>query len=101
MQRREIVLGEESAGDTGLIGEEEHKISGVVQPADRLRRIRHPANAVACAHVAVVVIDDAVAVEKGGGSWRSAVGSSAVHFREASCIMVCSIWSQIAWAKVR
>src|SRR3984957_5806332 len=70
MQHGELVLGKETARDTGLIGEEEHKISGLVQPADRLRRVRHPANPLTCAHIAVVVIDDAVAVEKGGGSCR-------------------------------
>ena len=60
-------FGEEAARHPGLVGEEKHEISGVVQPADRLRRIRHPADAVAGAHIAVIMVDDAVAVEKGGG----------------------------------
>ena len=66
MQRVEFGLGEEAARDAGLVGEEEHEIAGVVQPPDRLRRIRHPADALLRAHIAVVVIDDAVAVEEGG-----------------------------------
>ena len=64
VQRVEFVLGEEAARHAGLVGEEEHEIAGLVEPADRFRRVRHPADAVARAHVAVVVIDDAVAVEE-------------------------------------
>src|ERR1700727_2685879 len=68
MQGVEFALGEEAACDAGLVGEEEHEIAGVVQPPDRFCRVRHPADAVAGAHIAVVVIDDAVAVEEGGGA---------------------------------
>src|SRR5882762_1844609 len=72
VQRAQFVLGEESARHAGLIGEEEHKISGIVEAADCLRRIRHPANPVMSAHIAVIVVDDAVAVEEGGGLWCGA-----------------------------
>ena len=72
VQRVELVLGEEAARHAGLVGEEEHEIAGVVQPADRLRRIRHPADALLRAHVAVVMVDDAVAVEERGGTWSCA-----------------------------
>ena len=81
VQHVELVLGEEAARHAGLVGEEEHEIAGIVEPADRLRRIRHPANPVPRAHIAVVVIDDAVAVEEGGGPWRGAGGIDAAHFR--------------------
>ena len=72
MQRVEFVLGEKAARHAGLVGEEEDEISGVVEPADRLRRVRHPADPLLRAHIAVVVIDDAVAVEEGGGPERGA-----------------------------
>ena len=72
MQHTQLVFGEEAARDAGLVGEQEDKISGVVEAADRFRRIRHPADAVLRAHKTVVVIDDAVAVEEGGGLWRAA-----------------------------
>jgi len=67
VQRAQLVLGNEAARHAGLIGEEEHEVSGRVEPADRLRRVRHPANPVLGAHVAVVVVDDPIAVEEGGG----------------------------------
>ena len=70
MQRVEFGLGEKAARHAGLVGEEEDKISRVVEPADRLRRIRHPADPRLRAHLAVVVIDDAVPVEEGGGPRR-------------------------------
>ena len=44
VQRVEFIFGEETARHAGLIGEEEHQISGRVQPADRLGRVRHPAD---------------------------------------------------------
>src|SRR5579862_9456544 len=87
MQRVERIFREKATRDAGLIGEEEHEIAGVVEPADRFRRIRHPADAVACAHIAVVIIDDAVAVEE--RRWpRSA------HVP----LSVCSITPQMPWA---
>src|SRR4051812_18462061 len=67
VQHVEFLLGEVAARDAGLVGEEEHVIAGLVEPADRLRRVRHPADPFAGAHIAVVVVDDPVAVEKGGG----------------------------------
>ena len=70
VQRVEFILGEVTARHAGLIGEEEHEISGLVEPADRLRRVRHPADPLPRAHIAVVVIDDAVAVEESGGPRR-------------------------------
>ena len=72
MQRVEIVLGKEAARHAGLIGEEEHEIPGIVEPADRFRGIRHPANPLMRAHVAVVMIDDAIAIEERGGPRRDA-----------------------------
>jgi len=50
----------------GLVGEQ-NTISGIVEAADCLRRIRHPANPVMRAHIASSWVDDAVAVEEGGG----------------------------------
>ena len=70
VQLADIALGKEAARHAGLVGEEEDKISGVVEPADRLRGIRHPADPLLRAHVAVVVIDHAIAVEEGGGPER-------------------------------
>ena len=101
VQRVEFVLGEEAARHTGLIAEKEHEIAGIVQPPDRLRRIWHPANPLLRAHIAVIVIDDAVAIEKCGGPGRAAGGLDAAHFREASRSRVCSISSQIPCATVR
>ena len=96
VQNAQIVLGEESARDARLIGEKEHKISGFVESADRLRRVRHPANSLPCPHIAVVVIDDAVAVEESSGPERGARGIGAAHSGAPSRIMVCSISSQMA-----
>ena len=93
MQRVELVLGEKTARDAGLVGEEEHEIAGVVQPPDRLRRIRHPADALPRAHIAVVMVDDAVAVEERGRPQRA----GAAHFCGASPIIACSISSQMPW----
>src|SRR5207248_1657826 len=84
VQRIEFRFREEAAGDAGLIGEEEHEIPSVIQSADRLCRVRHPADALARAHIAVIVVDDAVAVEKGGGLSKQAVGSDADHVFAAS-----------------
>src|SRR5690349_7380236 len=70
VQPVQFSLGEEAARDAGLVGEEEHEIAGVIEPPDRLGRIGHPADALLAAYVAVVVIDDAVAVEEGGRSQR-------------------------------
>jgi len=96
----EIVLGEKAARHAGLIGEKEHKIAGVVEPADRLCRVRHPADALARAHVAVVVVDHAVAIEERGGL-RCGARLGPAHFRGASRIMACSIASQMPWASAR
>ena len=95
VQHIELGLGEEAARDAGLVGEEEHEIAGLVQAADRACRVRHPANAFACAHIAVVMVDDAVAIEEGGGLLDGAGRTCAAHFREASRIKVCSISSQM------
>ncbi len=68
---RDIVLGEQAARDAGLVRDDEDEIAGLVEPADRGGRARHPAKALARADIAVVVVDHAVAVEKGrrlGGS---------------------------------
>src|SRR5258708_33339891 len=53
--------------DAGLVGEEEHQIAGIVEPPDCLGGVRHPADLVRRADMADVMIDDAVAVEEGGG----------------------------------
>ncbi len=84
VQRAQIVLRKESARHAGLIGEEEHKISGIVQAADRLRRIRHPANPVLRSHKAVVMVDDAVAIEERGGLWRGTGRIDTAHFLKPS-----------------
>src|SRR5262249_46647531 len=96
MQRIELGCGEEAARHAGLVGEEEHEIAGVIQPADRLCRVRHPAKAILAADIAVVMIDDAVAVEEGGGLWIDGV-----HLRGGSRISACSISSQMPWATAR
>src|ERR1700738_132773 len=100
VQRVEIGFGKKAARHAGLIGEEEYEISGVVGAGERLCRIRHPADPVRCAHVAVIMVDDAVAVEKGRGSERDAGAIVAAHFRAPSRIRV-SISSQMPWAAAR
>src|SRR4051812_22318994 len=72
VQRAQIVFGEKAAGDAGLIGEEKDEIAGFIEATNRLRRARHPTDSVARAHVTVVVVDDAVAIEEGGGSLHGA-----------------------------
>src|SRR5258708_8911008 len=67
VQLVEFVLGEEAPRHAGLIGEEEHEITGIVQPPDRLRRIRHPADPLLGPHIAVAAIVYAVASEKSCG----------------------------------
>ena len=96
MQRVELGFGEKAARDAGLVGEEENEIAGVVEPSDRLRRIRHPADAFPRAHVAVVMVDDAVAVEK-----RRRPLDRAAHVRGAPPIIACSISSQMPCATAR
>ncbi len=66
MQHAQFLFAEKSVGDAGLIGEQKHEISGVVEAPDRFRRIRHPADAVLRAQITVVVVDDAIAVEERG-----------------------------------
>ena len=58
------IFGEIAAGHAGLIREQEDVIARVVEATDRGRGIRHPANAILRAYIAVVVIDDAVAVQE-------------------------------------
>ncbi len=101
VQAVEIVLGKETARHAGLIGEEKHEIAGFVKSLDGLRRVRHPADPIARTHVAVVVIDDAVAVEESGGPGHRAGGTSPAHFPRASCISACSIASQMPCATAR
>src|SRR5246127_2392975 len=96
MQRVDLNFGEEATRHAGLVREEEDEIAGVIQPADRLCRVRHPANAVLAADIAVVVIDDAVAVEESGRPWIDGV-----HLRGGSRISACSISSQMPWATAR
>src|ERR1700755_438563 len=93
VQHVEFGLGEEAARHAGLVGEEEHEIAGVVEPAYRSCRVRHPADALARAHVAVIVIDDAVAVEES----RGPLDGRAAHF----CIKACSTSSQMPCATAR
>src|ERR1019366_2986964 len=50
VQAGEIVLGKETARHAGLIGEEKYEISGLVEPADCLSRVRHPADPIAGTH---------------------------------------------------
>src|ERR1700758_2847844 len=96
MQRVDLNFGEEATRHAGLVREEEDEIAGVIQPADRLCRVRHPANAILAADIAVVVIDDAVAVEEGGRPWIDGF-----HLRGGSRISACSISSQMPWATAR
>src|SRR4051812_4227191 len=63
-QRIEFVFGEIASCDAGLVRKQEDEITGIIEPADGLGRVRHPADAIGCAHIAVVVIDDAVAIQK-------------------------------------
>src|SRR4051812_36840675 len=96
VQRIELGLGEKAARDARLIGEEEYKIAGLVEAADRFRRIRHPANPVLRPHVAVVMVDHAVAVEK-----RRRTPRGAAHCHGAPRSIACSISSQMPWATAR
>src|SRR3954447_17837904 len=79
MQYAQVVFGEEAAGHAGLIREEEHEVSGVVQPSDCLRGVRHPANSLTSSHIAVVVVDNAVAVQESGGPGYRAGIIGAAH----------------------
>src|ERR1700722_2372961 len=99
MQRDEIVLGKETARDAGLIGEDEHEISCGVQPVDRPGGIRHPAYPLTRAHIAVVVIDDAVAIEKG----RGLSGDRGAHLAAASLRMrrAMSVTSEAAMSRMQ
>src|SRR5260370_36900342 len=87
----EVVCGKVTARDPGLISEEEHEIAGVIQPADCLRCTRDPANPLSRAHIPVVMVDDAIAVEKGGGSWNGTGwiddGHQVVASRSPRCVI--------------
>jgi hypothetical protein len=67
MQRIDLVFGEVTARHAGLVGEEEHEIANLVEALDCPCCIGHPANPLACSDIAVVPVDDTVAVEKGRG----------------------------------
>jgi hypothetical protein len=68
VQDAKIVFAKISARDARLIGEDENEIAGVVQAPDGFCGVRHPANPVTGAHIAIVVVDDAITVEKRRGS---------------------------------
>src|SRR5260370_3126091 len=91
VQLIEVVFGKVTARDPGLISEEEHEIAGVIQPADCLRCTRDPANPLSRAHIPVVMVDDAIAVEKGGGSWNGTGwiddGPHVVASRSTRCVL--------------
>ena len=78
-QRIEFAFGKMTMRHAGLVGEEEHQIAGIVEPANGFGGVRHPADLVVAADMAVVVIDDAVAVEEGGGLVRRADRRDGIH----------------------
>ncbi len=65
VNRANVVLGVEAARDTGLIGNHEHEQAGVVQRLDRRLGAFDPAEASDRANIPVVMVQHAVAVEKG------------------------------------
>ena len=95
VQITNIILAEEAARDTGLIGEDENEIAGLVQPPDRPGDAGHPANAIACTDIAVVMIDDAVAIQECRGP-ASRSFNGAVHFSSTLSASARSTLSQIA-----
>src|SRR5437868_14454119 len=101
MQHIELGLGEEAARDAGLVGEEEDKIAGVVEAADRFRRIRHPANTLFRSHIAVVAVDDTVAVEEGGGSLRLHHGTPLPDAAELSTSSTMATTSAAAMSRMQ
>src|SRR5581483_9098075 len=96
----ELVFGEETARHAGLVGEEEDEIAGVVQTADRFRRVRHPADGFARAHIAVVMVDDAVPIEKSGGTHFAPRVAGPAHVPPFA-VNARSIASQMPCASVR
>src|SRR6266702_5299133 len=73
VQRVHISFGVEAAGDAGLVGEDKHQIAGLIETADGLGDVGHPTDAVSRADIAIVIVDDAVAIEECGGHHAAAV----------------------------
>ena len=70
VQAVQLLLGEKPARDAGLIGEDKHEKACHIEPSDGLCRIGHPADPVPRADIAIVVIDDPVAIEEGRRAQR-------------------------------
>src|SRR4051795_6584715 len=68
-----VGVSEEAARDAGLVGEDEYPIAGLVEAANGPRNVGHPADAVLRADIAIVTVDDAIAIEECGGFRRAAV----------------------------
>src|SRR5205814_631264 len=78
VQLDQIVFGEHAARDAGLVGDDENEVPRVVEPSDRRSRARYPTEALDRADIAVVVVDDAVAIEERGWSARGRGGHGAL-----------------------
>jgi hypothetical protein len=66
MHRGDIFLAVEAARDAGLVGHDKDQEAGLIEQPDRLARAIDPAEALDRPDVTFVVIEHAVAVEKGG-----------------------------------
>lgn len=61
----DLPLSVEPSGDTRLIRRDEHVIAGVIEPLHRLSGAVHPIDLARRMNIAVVQVEDAVAVQKG------------------------------------
>src|ERR1700739_1930485 len=94
----ERFFGKEAARHAGLVGEQEHEIAGLVQPRYRLGGVRHPADAIPGAHIAVVMIDDGVAVQESGGRLqRRVIHVPLIMARSMDSQMPCATARWICW----
>jgi hypothetical protein len=71
VQLDQIVLGEQPARYAGLVGGDENEVSRLVEPSDCRGHAGHPTEALNRADIAVVVVNDAVAIEERSGLARS------------------------------
>ena len=72
VQVDDVLFAVQPARDTGLVGDDEHQVARVVQPAHRLARAGDPADLVGMVHVARVLVQHAVAIEEGGRALHDA-----------------------------
>jgi hypothetical protein len=67
----DILFAVEAARDAGLVGHHKDEIAPLVEQLYRLARAVDPAKARDMSDIALIVIEDAIAVEKGGRAGRA------------------------------